>query len=51
MRDSDRATIEQAIEDAQLRPYQAMVIRTITEGENVTAALTFIEQMKEVSDE
>lgn len=50
MSDDDRAQLEQAIEAAQLRPYQAMVVRTIAAGENVTAALDFIERLGEVSD-
>ena len=49
MTDSDRETVEQAIAEAQLSPYQAMVIRTIAEGENMTAALGFIVSMGEVS--
>jgi hypothetical protein len=43
--EADRETVEQAIAEAQLSPYQAMVIRTIAEGENMTAALTFLEQV------
>lgn len=50
MSDDDRVQLEQAIEAAQLRPYQAMVVRTIAAGENVTAALSFIEAVSEVSD-
>ena len=48
--EADRARIEQAIAEAQLRPYQAMVIRQIAVGENMTAALDWIEQVREVSD-
>jgi hypothetical protein len=49
--EDDRTQLEQAITDAQLRPYQAMVIRTIAEGENVTAALRFLEDVREVNGE
>lgn len=51
MTDDDRAQLEQAIEAAQLRPYQAMVIRTIAANENVTAALDWIAQVKEATGE
>ena len=50
MTDTERDLIERAIAEAQLRPYQAMVIRTIAEGENMTAALTFLQQVGEVRD-
>ena len=46
--DDDRAVIEQAIEDARLRPYQAMVVRTIAQAESATAALNWVEQVKEL---
>lgn len=46
----DRAVVEQHIAEAGLRPYQAMVVRRIAQDENVTAALNWIMQMKEVSD-
>jgi len=46
--DSDRAAIERAIEDAQLRPYQAMVVRNTAAEWSVTAALDWIEAMGEL---
>lgn len=46
----DAARIEAAIAEAHLSAYQAMVVRTIAEGENVTAALDWIEACKEVGD-
>lgn len=51
MTEVERETVEQAIAEAQLRPYQAMVIRQIAVGENVTAALDWIAQVREVSDD
>ena len=49
--DTDRARIEQAIADAQLGAYQAMVVRNTAESWSVTAALNWIEAMgKEASD-
>ena len=51
MTDVDRERIEQAIAEAQLSPYQAMVIRTIAGEENVTAALGFIVSMMEATNE
>lgn len=50
MSNDDRAVVEQHIAEAGLRPYQAMVVRRIAQDENVTAALNWIMQMKEVSD-
>ena len=51
MSDDDRAQLEQAIEAAHLRPYQAMVIRMIARDENLTAATNWIATLKsEVSD-
>lgn len=47
---ADAARIERAIAEAHLSAYQAMVVRTIAEGENVTAALDWIEACKEVGD-
>ena len=49
MTDEQRDQLEATIEAAHLRPFQAMVIRTIAEGENMTAALGFIVSMGEVS--
>ena len=50
MTDEQREQLEAAIEAAHLRPFQAMVIRTIAQGENMTAALTFLQQVGEVGD-
>ena len=49
--DADRERIEQAIAEAHLSPYQAMVIRTIAGEENMTAALDWIERVREATDE
>lgn len=49
--DAERETVEAAIAEARLRPYQAMVIRQIAVGENVTAALDWIAQVREATDE
>lgn len=46
----DAARIEQAIAEAHLSAYQTMVVRTIAEGENLTAALDWIEACKEAGD-
>jgi len=49
--DDDRDRVEQAIQDAHLGAYQAMVVRQIAAGENVTAALDWIEQVREAGGE
>ena len=49
--EEQRELIERCIAEVGLRPYQAMVIRMIYAGENVTAALRYIEQLREVSGE
>ena len=52
MTDSDRAAIERAIEEAGLRPYQAMVVRNTAAEWSVTAALDWIEAIgEEATDE
>lgn len=48
---TDRDLIERRIAEAGLRPYQAMVVRQIAAGENVTAALDWIEQVSEAGGE
>lgn len=49
---ADTARIEQAIADAQLRPYQAMVVRNTAAEWSVTAALDWIEAIgEEATDE
>ena len=49
--DTDRTRIEQAIEDAQLGAYQAMVVRNMCAEWSVQAAVDYIKAMgKEASD-
>ena len=49
--DTDRERIEQAIEDAGLRPYQAMVVRNMCAEWSVTAAVDYIKAMgREAND-
>ena len=48
---TDRDRLEQAIAEAGLRPYQAMVVRNTAAAWSVQAALDWIATMKEeVSD-
>ena len=47
----DRDLIEQAIAEAGLRPYQAMVVRNTAAEWSVQAALDWIKAMKEAVDD
>jgi phosphoketolase len=48
-REQQRASLEQRIAEAELTPYQAMVVRNVARWENVTAALDWIERLGEVA--
>ena len=48
MSDDDRDRVEQAIQDAHLGAYQAMVVRNTAAEWSVTAALDWIEAMGEL---